>query len=779
MNKAILALLVSLPLIGHAQGTAFVYQGRLNDNGAAANGSYDLRLTVYDAGTNGNALAATTNAATSAVNGLFAVTLDFGAGTFNGSARWLEIAARTNGSVGAFTVLSPRQSVTGSPYAIMAGNISGVVANSSLLGTYTNPVTFNNAANSLGGDASALTALNASQLTAGVVPAAALTNAWRIGGNSGTVAGTHFIGTTDLQPLEFRVNNLRMMRLEASGANVIVGAANTISNIGGGCTVSGGGLNMVFGEAGTISGGRANVISNAVNPNGYSTISGGLGNIIGATNQYDTIGGGFDNRILASGIACTVFGGCGNRIYDFGNACTISGGWGNVISNNNIYATIGGGWANLITSSSDLSFIGGGYWNMARGATSVTIAGGYSNIVQKFANNSTIGGGFNNLVVSNAGNATIPGGRFNVAAGSSSFAAGQQAKAMHSGAFVWADSTDAPFSSTTNDQFCIRANGGVGIGTGAPGEALEVSAPDCTIRVRNTNDTGGGFIGNTYAALQFGIYNPSVTTFGVVPPGGKASFFGIENHGKVGSISSPFGSPTFRNLLDDGNGGFSFSGNGYLNNTTVYFRGDNNHGVGWFGTGGPVKTFAGIGPDGPILFGYGGGALGTEQNGTEKIALRWDGSQHVAIASLTNNTSYNLYVNGTAGGTSAYQNLSDARLKKNISQLNNALEKVMKLRGVSFDWCRDEHPEMNFEKQRQVGFIAQEVKEVLPEAVQQDGNGVFSLAYTKVIPLLVEAMKEQTKKSDALAKEKDAKISALEQRLAALEQLVAKQLNTE
>src|SRR5208283_296750 len=100
-----------------AQGTAFSYQGRLNDNGTPANGSYDLSFTVCDALTNGNLVAGPlTNAATGVTNGLFALTLDFG-GVFNGSNYWLEIAARTNGG-NAFTTLSPRQPITPTPYAM-------------------------------------------------------------------------------------------------------------------------------------------------------------------------------------------------------------------------------------------------------------------------------------------------------------------------------------------------------------------------------------------------------------------------------------------------------------------------------------------------------------------------------------------------------------------------------------------------------------------------------------------------------------------------------------
>src|ERR1041385_5861092 len=68
-----------------AQISSFTYQGRLAVNGSAASGSYEIRLALYDAVTNGNAVGtALTNPAVAVSDGLFVTTLDFGAGVFNG-----------------------------------------------------------------------------------------------------------------------------------------------------------------------------------------------------------------------------------------------------------------------------------------------------------------------------------------------------------------------------------------------------------------------------------------------------------------------------------------------------------------------------------------------------------------------------------------------------------------------------------------------------------------------------------------------------------------------
>ncbi len=107
-------------------GTAFTYQARLTIGTNAANGSYDLQFSLYDALTSGSQVGhSVTNFATGVTNGYFTVPLDFGA-AFDGNARWLETAVRTNGAA-AFTTLAPRQPLTATPYATYAPG-AGVAA---------------------------------------------------------------------------------------------------------------------------------------------------------------------------------------------------------------------------------------------------------------------------------------------------------------------------------------------------------------------------------------------------------------------------------------------------------------------------------------------------------------------------------------------------------------------------------------------------------------------------------------------------------------------------
>jgi len=116
-----------------AQGTAFTYQGRLNDSGGAASGTYNLKFSLFNTNTTGVAIAGpVTNNSVVVSNGLFTVLIDFGAGAFAGQSNWLEIAVATNG-VTTFSTLAPRQQLTPTPYAIFAED-AAMLANGAAMG---------------------------------------------------------------------------------------------------------------------------------------------------------------------------------------------------------------------------------------------------------------------------------------------------------------------------------------------------------------------------------------------------------------------------------------------------------------------------------------------------------------------------------------------------------------------------------------------------------------------------------------------------------------------
>jgi hypothetical protein len=114
-----LALLAAGAALAQPVGTAFTYQGRLADAGAPASGPYDLSFALYDAESGGGQVGTTVAMEDVLVSeGLFTLSLDFGAGAFDGDKRWLEIGVRPGASTGAFTTLGQRQELTPTPNAI-------------------------------------------------------------------------------------------------------------------------------------------------------------------------------------------------------------------------------------------------------------------------------------------------------------------------------------------------------------------------------------------------------------------------------------------------------------------------------------------------------------------------------------------------------------------------------------------------------------------------------------------------------------------------------------
>jgi hypothetical protein len=107
------------PRLGAAVGTAFTYQGQLSDGGSPAEGTYDFWFELFDHPDEGSRVGSTVYVDDKEVSdGLFTVQLDFGAGVFDGEARYLEMGIRPGESTGGYTALAPRQELTAAPYAL-------------------------------------------------------------------------------------------------------------------------------------------------------------------------------------------------------------------------------------------------------------------------------------------------------------------------------------------------------------------------------------------------------------------------------------------------------------------------------------------------------------------------------------------------------------------------------------------------------------------------------------------------------------------------------------
>lgn len=176
--------------------------------------------------------------------------------------------------------------------------------------------------------------------------------AWGLTGNSGTTAGTNFIGTTDNQNLIFKANNFKVLSISAPTSatnppNIIGGFSGNSITTGEGSVIGGGGNsaspNQITAPYGTIGGGLKNLVSDA-NGDGYGTVGGGYQN--SATNKYAVVSGGLRNT--ASGSHSTVVGGNDNMAS--GNNSIVLGGRYNTASANNSLAA--GNQANATDSGS-------------------------------------------------------------------------------------------------------------------------------------------------------------------------------------------------------------------------------------------------------------------------------------------------------------------------------------------------------------------------------------------------------------------------------------------
>ncbi len=105
----------------------------------------------------------------------------------------------------------------------------------------------------------------------------------------------------------------------------------------------------------------------------------------------------------------------------------------------------------------------------------------------------------------------------------------------------------------------------------------------------------------------------------------------------------------------------------------------------------------------------------------------------------------------------AFLYVSDARMKQDVTGIENADDILTKLQGVRFVWKADGRAD--------IGFIAQEVEKVLPDLVHTDSTGMKSVEYGNIIPVLVEGYKSEKSRADLL----ESRMDTLEARLQSLE----------
>ena len=294
------------------------------------------------------------------------------------------------------------------------------------------------------------------------------------------------------------------------------------------------------------------------------------------------------------------------------------------------------------------------------------------------------------------------------------------------------------------DKVTFASSGRVGIGTATPGENLTVYGPDAMVGIYNSNDSGlHGYLRDTYGTLYLGMMNS---------PNFYDRFAISGTSGAIGSVTNRApGVPLFRNVLDDGSGNASFSGDismdraGGAGQLKGSFANGNTFAFGNFAN--PTGTTYGFSkPNAP--------QLSIDYN-TGNVTVRSITLQNCGEApggTLTYNSNGDIFIVGA----------SSRRFKRDIRNWMPDLANLDKLIPVKFKY-NDKAPggATNIDE---IGLIAEDVYKLYPDLVTIDKEGKpFGIKYEKLSVVLLQAVKAQQKK-----------ISDLEARLAAIEQKLNK-----
>jgi hypothetical protein len=286
-------------------------------------------------------------------------------------------------------------------------------------------------------------------------------------------------------------------------------------------------------------------------------------------------------------------------------------------------------------------------------------------------------------------------------------------------------------SGSPTEKMRITGSGNVGVGTTNPGSTLDVNGMgqftvnangvSTPLKLINNSTTGTvvaklAFQNNgvVKSSINAAVFNNDFLTFNV---GSDTERMRISAAGNVGiDTTNPLAKLHAKgNILSYTEAVNTASLFIAANNTDNYQFGMNN------------------GSQFVITRGGGLNGLGTE-------FMRINTGGNVSVGN-TNNT-YKLDVTGTIRATGDVIAFSDERVKENIHTIENALDKVNKLRGVEYNKIGEE--------KQSIGVIAQEIEKILPQVVYEDEEGMKSVAYGNIVGVLIEAIKEQQKQIDEL-----------------------------
>ncbi len=559
---------------------------------------------------------------------------------------------------------------------------------------------------------------------------------WTITGNAGTIDGTNFLGTTDNVPFNIRVNNQTAGRIEnnIATANTFLGFQAGNSNAGAGNTAHG--YQALF-----------------------SNSSGTQNTAVGYQAGYSNTSAGTNGGAVAIGYQALYSNSVWNNNTAVGYKAlySLTTGANTAIGSKALNACIQC-TGNTALGINALLFTDQGYYNTGTGLDALVYnttgsdntANGYFCLLNNTTGNNNVGLGEN-------------AGHFN-AAGSGNVFLGYRAGYNETGSnklYIANDSTNPPLI------FGDFSLGKVGIGTITPAAKLEIQGA-----VKIVDGTQGAGKVFTSDASGLGSWQPSGA--GWLTTGNTGTTAGTNYIGTndvqdfVLKTSAVINTPLerLRVLASNGNIGIGTPAPAAQMHL-------------WGSNGVEMRLTGDVETPSTIRFTGGGG------NVTEGFVINYTNGgdtyfDNVYVGPLQTNPAIRFRTNtfgtpidaltiayngnvgiGTTAPSEALQIVgnicysgsvvacSDFRYKQNITPLTSSLSNLLKIQGVNYFWRVDEFPLNKFNKEKQIGFIAQDLEKIYPEVVLTDKEGYKSVDYSRLTPILVEAIKEQQKMIDS------------------------------
>ena len=517
---------------------------------------------------------------------------------------------------------------------------------------------------------------------------------WRVLGNPATIDGTHFLGTTDDVSLNFRVNNQKAGRIgNSTDQSVFLGyqSGNVNTAVGNQYMGYQAGKNSTTGTENHFIGYQAGFSNVSASQNHFNGYQAGFSNLTGTANTYTGYKTGYSNlgdSSTATGYRAMYSGSIGSRnnnAYGFETMFSNStGSYNNALGERAMYFNTTGQYNTAVGDSAMLMNSTGSY-NSATGAFAM---------YQNTTGEENLAYGYKSMY-----SGTI--GSRNIAFGDSSL-----------------------YSNTVGNE-----NVAIGFKAGYNNTASQNHFSGSEAGLNNNSGTFNSFIGNQSGRANTTGSNNTAT-------GAKASFSNL-----TGSFNTAFGT----NAL--------FS-NTNVNNTAMGYNalrlvtsGRNNISLG-YNAGNNITTGINnivIGADAQASIASISNQITIGTSNHSSFTTNGDffpaADNSRTLGSTTNRWTEIYAVNGTI-------NTSDARMKKNVRDLNYGLNAVLKMRPVLYDWKDNTGTD-------KIGFIAQELRKVVPNVViGNESKETLGVMYSDLVPVLTKAIQERQVQIESLKQDK-------------------------